>query len=114
MAIIRFLSYALLLRPARKKLVTQKYPNSAAIPAASKKCTCASWFVAVSRRFPRSFHAPPAAYSAKIPKKTPVNSSQSTPERRFTCPQNDSPNLLPPRASPCPVCTIWLAVRTVA
>jgi hypothetical protein len=64
---------------------------------------CASGFAAVCRHCPRIFHTPTLAKTAKIPKKTPVNSSQSTPDSLTNGPHTASPKRLLPRFKPCPV-----------
>ena len=82
----------------------QKYPKITAMTVAHRKWEWASCMAAASRISPRSFQAVPAANTAKIPKKTPVNSSQRTPESFTTGPSTASPKFLLPRLRPSPVC----------
>ncbi len=93
----------LLLRPALRKLLTQKYPNNKATPASNKNLTCASCPAPVPWMIPRCLHNPTPIVSAKSPKNTPVNSSQSTPDSLANGPHTASPKRLPSRFSPRPV-----------
>ena len=90
----------------------KKYPKTTAIKAISRKCTCASWFAAVSCRSFRNFHAPVAANRANIPKKTPVNSSHRTPDSFTNGSHTAPPKRLLPCARPSFACRTWAVVRT--
>jgi hypothetical protein len=57
-------------------------------------------FAAVVCQAPRSFQVAPNANSAKIPKKTPVNSNQSTPETRTKGFHTSRPKRLAPSLTP--------------
>ena len=67
------------------------------MPIASERCT---WSATGCLKVPRSRQTAIRATSAKRPKKTPVSSSQSTPERRTAGPQRARPKRRLPSARP--------------
>src|ERR1035437_9410013 len=72
---------------------------------------CPAAFAAPECHFPRSFHRYRTASSAKMPKKTPETSSQSTPESRTNGPHIASPRRRLSRRSPCSIPRACVTVR---